>query len=135
MAINIFPCSVVSFSLKYLGVPLSVTRLPRLVWQPLIDHVADRLPMWKDNLMNRAGHLTLIKSTLCVIPVYLSIAMEIPPWVHKAFEKIFKLFLWAGSDVIQGGECLVAWGAVRRPLEMGGLGIKNLKFFGLALRS
>jgi hypothetical protein len=52
LATSIFPCSVVSFPLKYLDVPLSVTKLPRSAWQPLIYHVTDRLPVWKGVLMN-----------------------------------------------------------------------------------
>jgi hypothetical protein len=71
--------------------------------------------VWKGSLLNRASCLALIKSTLCAIPVYLYIALEIPPWVQKALEKIFKAFLWAGSDVVPG--------------------IMNLRFFGSPLRS
>jgi hypothetical protein len=134
MATSVFPCTVVSFSLKYLGILLLITKLPKSVWQPLIDHAADRLPVWKGSLMNLSGRLALIMSMLSVIPIYLSIAMEIPPWVQKALEKIFKAFLWAGSDVVHGGKCLVAWGNVQRPLELGGFGIKNLRLFGSALR-
>jgi hypothetical protein len=85
--------------------------------------------------MNCSGRLALIKSTLLTIPVYVSIAMEMPPWVQKSLEKIFKAFLWVGSNVVQGGKCLVAWGNVQRPLGLGGLGIKNLKLFGSALQS
>jgi hypothetical protein len=135
MATIIFPGTVVSFPLKYLGIPLLVAKLPKSVQQPLIDHVADQLPVYMGSLMNRSGHLALIKSMLSVIPVYLSIAMEILPWVQKSLEKIFKAFLWAGSGVFQGDKCLVAWGNVHRPLEMGGFGIKNLKLLGSALWS
>jgi hypothetical protein len=93
MATRVIPFLVVSFLLNYLGVPLLVSKLPKSTWQPLIDLVLDWLPLWKDRLMNRAEHLVLIKSTLAPIMVYLSIAMEISHWVHKALEKIFKAFL------------------------------------------
>jgi hypothetical protein len=56
--------------MRYLGIPLSVTKLPKLVRQPLIDQVADRLPVWKGSLMNHASRLTLIKSTLSALLVY-----------------------------------------------------------------
>jgi hypothetical protein len=35
---------------------------------------------------------------------------------------------------ITGGQCLVAWDILCRPLNQGGLGIKDLKLQGLALR-
>lgn len=36
----------------------------------------------------------------------------------------------AGSDVVQGGKCLVAWNNVAKPLELGGLDIKDLRLLG-----
>ncbi|GJN32057.1 hypothetical protein PR202_gb20530 [Eleusine coracana subsp. coracana] len=49
-------------------------------------------------------------------------------------EKIMKAFVWQGTEVVNGGHCLVAWSQVQRPLELGGLGILDPKLFGQALR-
>jgi hypothetical protein len=43
--------------------------------------------------MNRSGRLTLIKTTLMVMTTYVSICIGLPPWMHKALEKIMKVFL------------------------------------------
>jgi hypothetical protein len=43
VAVAEFPCQIVSFLMRYLGIPLSVTKLPRSALQPLVDMVADRL--------------------------------------------------------------------------------------------
>jgi hypothetical protein len=67
---SIFPYQLTGFPMRYLGIPLSVTKLPKLVRQPLIDQVVDRLPVWKGSLMNHASRLTLIKSTLSALLVY-----------------------------------------------------------------
>ncbi|GJN34056.1 hypothetical protein PR202_gb22693 [Eleusine coracana subsp. coracana] len=48
--------------------------------------------------------------------------------------KIMRAFLWQGTDDVQGGKCLVAWNAVQRPLELGGLGVPNITLFSQALR-
>jgi hypothetical protein len=128
-----FPCQVVEFPLKYLGMPLAPGKLPKLVWQPLSNRVADRLPVWKGNLMNHSGRLALIKSTLCTIPLYTVIGLGLPPWVQKALVKIMKAFLWRGTDTVQAGKCLVAWPYVQSPLEMGGLGVLDLSTFDMAL--
>jgi hypothetical protein len=38
------------------------------------------------------------------------------------------------KDRASGGQCLVAWKEICKPLEFGGLGVKNLRLQGLALR-
>jgi hypothetical protein len=103
-----FLYQVVDFPMKYLGIPLSVKKLPKSAWQPLVDRVTDKLPIWKGNLMHRSGWLTLIKTPLTAIPVYTSINIGLPPWVIKALTKIMRAFLWMGMNTVQRGKCLVA---------------------------
>jgi hypothetical protein len=45
-----------------------------------------------------------------------------------------RAFFWAGKKEVNGGQCPVAWDSVCKPLHLGGLGIKNLRMQGLALR-
>jgi hypothetical protein len=45
MATSIFPGQLVEFPIKYFGIPLVVTKLPRSVLQPLLDRIADHLPV------------------------------------------------------------------------------------------
>jgi hypothetical protein len=65
-----FPCQLALFSIKYLGIPLSVTKLPKEAFQSLVDQAADRVPTWKGHLMRHSGRLILIKTTLQAIPIY-----------------------------------------------------------------
>jgi hypothetical protein len=58
--------------------------------------------------MQRSEHLILIKTTLQAIPIYMSISLQLAPWVIKALEKIVKAVLWTGSEAVEGGKCLVA---------------------------
>lgn len=44
-------CSVTDFPCKYLGLPLSITKLTRADLQPILDKIADKLPGWKATLM------------------------------------------------------------------------------------
>jgi hypothetical protein len=42
LVVSLFPCQVVEFPIKYLGVPLSFTKLPKTALQQLlVDRVAD----------------------------------------------------------------------------------------------
>jgi hypothetical protein len=63
--------------------------------------------------MNKSGRLALQKCTLSAMTIYTSICICFPPWMHKALDKIMKVFLWVGSDEIQGGKCLLAWQKVQ----------------------
>jgi hypothetical protein len=82
--------------------------------------------------MNRSRRLALIKTILMVMTTYVSIYIGLPPWMHKALEKIMKAFLWIGIDIVQGGKCLLAWKRVQRPMQ---LGILDHKLFGSTLHS
>jgi hypothetical protein len=49
-------------------------------------------------------------------------------------DKIRRSYFWRGHKEAKGGHCLVAHVTVYRPLQLGGLGISNLKKLGWALR-
>jgi mannosylglycoprotein endo-beta-mannosidase len=100
------PCPLASFPCKYLGLPLSIFRLKKEDLQPLIDKVANRLPTWKAEQMAPIGHITMVKSVLSSMPIYLLIAIDPPKWVIKGIDKFRRGFLWAGQE----GQCS------RRPL-------------------
>ena len=129
-----FPCVVQEFPCKYLGLPLSIKKLTETQLQPLIEKVADHLPGWKSELMNRAGRATYVQSVLTSVLIYFATALELPPWCLKAVDKIRRNFLWRGRKEAKGGHCLLAWPKVSRPKELGGLGILDLQRFGWALR-
>jgi hypothetical protein len=98
-----FPCLITSFPVKYLGLPLSVCMLLKSSLLTLVDQMANRLPTWKGRLMHQSGQLSLIKSTLDAIPVYIAMSQELPVWLLRAFEKKFKSFMWTGTKVVHGG--------------------------------
>jgi hypothetical protein len=112
----------------YLGIPLSTGKMPKSVFQSMVDKMANKLPAWKVHLFHHSGRLALIKSTLAAMPVYTVISHALPTWVTRGF-------LWAGSEAAHGRKCPVAWDYVQRPLSRGGLGVKDLKLMGRALRS
>jgi hypothetical protein len=44
LATSMFPCQLMEFPLKYLGIPLSVHKLPKAALQPLVECAVDKLP-------------------------------------------------------------------------------------------
>jgi hypothetical protein len=111
-----------------------VQKLPKSALQPMVDRVTDKLPPWKGQLRHRSSRLALIKSTLVGMPVYVSTSIGLPGWMHKALERIMKGFLWTGTEMVQNGKCLVAWGKVQHPIRLGGLGLPDPRFQSIALR-
>jgi hypothetical protein len=77
LVVSLFRCPVADFSLMYLGIPLSIKKLSKSALHPCLDKVADKLlPVWKGQLMNQSGRLTLIKTTLSAVPIYTSISIS-----------------------------------------------------------
>jgi hypothetical protein len=111
---NLLPCEVATFPCKCLGLPLSLHKLTKQQVQP------EQLPNWKADLMTRAGRRVQVQHVLPGMTVYLAMAIDIPHWALDAIDRIRKGFLWRGRKEVRGGHCLVAWGKVCRPLQLGG---------------
>lgn len=131
---HVFPCVLAPFPCKYLGIPLSLTRLRRADEQLLVDFIATGIPTWKSGLLTNAGRTLLTKVTLSAIPVHISIACCLSEWAFSQIDKCCRAFLWASSETVSGGKCRIAWTRVCRPTCLGGLGVVDLRFFGYALR-
>jgi len=84
--------------------------------------------------MNRAGRTVQVRFVMTSMVIYLAMEVDLPPWALKAMDKIRRGFLWQGRKDAKGGHCLLAWPKVTRPLELGGLGIHDLKSLCWALR-
>lgn len=70
-----FPAKRVGFPFKYMGLPLTIHRLRRVDFQPLIYKAAGRLSFWQGKLLTIAGRNTLIKAVLSSQPVYFLTAL------------------------------------------------------------
>jgi hypothetical protein len=93
LAVQTLGCASKNFPTAYLGLPLSSKKLSAGDHAHWIEKIAAKFPGWKAELLNLAGRITLIKSVISAIPVYLFIALNAPKWVIKAFDKIRRNFL------------------------------------------
>jgi hypothetical protein len=131
---HLLRCELGEFPCKYLGLQLSTGALSRAHWQPVLDKVIASLPAWQRGLLARSGRLVLIKSVVTARPIHQLLIMEAPAWLMEEIDKWTRAFFWAGKDTVNGGQCLVSWQQICKPVRYGGLGVHNLRLQGLALR-
>jgi hypothetical protein len=132
---TILGCEIADFPIKYPGLKLALRPLTRAEWQYLLDKALLCLPAWQRGLIDRAGRLILIKAVLSARSIHQLLVEDAPVWLLEEINKWLRSFFWAGKKEVSGGQCLVAWDVVCRPTSLGGLGIKNLRLHGLALRA
>jgi hypothetical protein len=131
---RILGCDIAAFPIRYLGLQLALRPLTKAEWQPLLDQVTKCVPAWQRGMVKREGRLVLINSVVAARAVHQMVVAEAPAWMLEEINKWMRAFFWAGKDEVQGGQCLVAWRSICKPKKFGGLGVKDLRLQGLALR-
>ncbi|KAL8537670.1 hypothetical protein ACS0TY_012704 [Phlomoides rotata] len=84
--------------------------------------------------MSLGGHVTLIQSVLSAIPIYCLSFYSIPKKTIKEITSIQRNFLWGGCEDINKIPW-VSWEDICKDKGKGGLGIRELGQFNLALLS
>lgn len=103
-----------------------------MLWNPVIERLEPRLAGWRKQFLSKGGRLTLVKSTLSSLPTYFMSLFVIPVSVANKPEKLERDFLWEGS-IVERKYHLVNWSSVCSNVRVGGLGIKKLRMFNMAL--
>ncbi|KAL0310456.1 UNVERIFIED_CONTAM: hypothetical protein Scaly_2926400 [Sesamum calycinum] len=105
-----------SLPVKYLGVPLTSSRLTLAYCRPLNGHSFGRLESY-------AGRLQLIRSVLSTLHTYWASVFILPKGILKVIEGKMRKFLWQGLS--GRGTAKVAWEQICKPKDEGGLGIRS----------
>jgi hypothetical protein len=63
-------CAIGNWPIKYLGIPVSSSRLHVADWLPIGENLLKRLDGWKGSSLSLGGRLVLINSCLSNLPVY-----------------------------------------------------------------
>ncbi|GJU30445.1 RNA-directed DNA polymerase, eukaryota, reverse transcriptase zinc-binding domain protein [Tanacetum coccineum] len=131
---GLMPFSVGELPVRYLGVPLLSTRLYSKHCSSLIDKVEKRLNNWKNKSLSFSGRLQLIKSVISSMQIYWSSVFILPKLVSDKIEKLMRGFLWSCGK-LRNGDAKVKWEDVCCLKIQGGLGIKRLHMWNIALMS
>ncbi|XP_071719040.1 uncharacterized protein [Rutidosis leptorrhynchoides] len=130
--LDLMPFEEGTLPVRYLGVPLISSRLLSSDCKPLIEMVKNRIQDWKNKFLSFTGRVQLISSVLVSMQIYWYSVFIVPDNVIKDIEKMMRGFLWCQGDM-KRGKAKVKWDDVCHPKNEGGLGIKRLKGWNVAL--
>ena len=130
-------CPMTQFPVQYLGLPLSIRKPSSSSLLPIVLKLERKLSTWRASMLSRGDRLALVRHVLCAIPTHFltAIAIAFNQTILKKVNRIIRGFLWAGCKEANGGQCMVNWQRVCRPISLGGLGIKDIQRTGIALRA
>ncbi|WVZ60403.1 hypothetical protein U9M48_010430 [Paspalum notatum var. saurae] len=129
---ELFSCQVGTFPIKYLGVPVSPSRLHRADWLSLKEKINKRLDAWKSGTLSMAGRITLINACLTSTPIYHMSMYLFHKTVIERIDRCRRKFLWQGGSGKKKYH-LIKWNEVCKDKAQGGLGIKNLENLNISL--
>ncbi|GKB05481.1 RNA-directed DNA polymerase, eukaryota, reverse transcriptase zinc-binding domain protein [Tanacetum coccineum] len=96
------------------------------------DHFWAKLSSWKASTLSIGGHLTLIKSVLGSLGIYYMSIFKCPESVLNSLEAMRASFFRGGSRDKRKMSWL-KWEKIMASFDKGGLNIRSLKAFNLAL--
>ncbi|XP_071704187.1 uncharacterized protein [Rutidosis leptorrhynchoides] len=130
--LDLLPFEEGCLPVRYLGVPLVSTRLLYQDCKVLVERVKSKVKDWKNKFLSIGGRVQLITSVLTSMQVYWCSIFILPDAIIKDIEKVIRGFLWCQGD-LKKGKAKVKWEDLCLPKNEGGLGIKRLKFWNVAL--
>jgi len=125
-------CNTMKIPFQYLGIEVGGNPRRKQFWDPVVRKVEAKISSWKGRFLSMAGRICLFKSVFTAIPLFYLSIFKAPVAVCNKISSIQRKFLWAWGK--QSKSILwVSWDNVCKPLEEGGLGVKEVKIFNVAL--
>ncbi|EOY02236.1 Uncharacterized protein TCM_011923 [Theobroma cacao] len=109
----------------YLGAPLHKGPKKVTLFDSLITKIRDRISGWENKTLSPGGRITLLRSVLSSLPLYLLQVLKPPVVVIEKIERLFNSFLW-GDSTNDKRIHWAAWHKLTFPCSEGGLDIRRL---------
>ncbi|KAE8665942.1 hypothetical protein F3Y22_tig00112523pilonHSYRG00172 [Hibiscus syriacus] len=124
----LFHCGCAKLPSSYLGLSLGDQKISKLLWKPILDKVSMRLQSWKGKLLSLGGRLTLIKTVLANLPVYLMSIFPMPKAIADQINSRIVNFIWNSNS--ERSIHWIKWDTICKPKSHGGL-----DFFDVNIRN
>jgi hypothetical protein len=95
---DVFNRQVGCFPVKYLGVPISASRLKVKDWAKMEEKSKKKLDIWQGGSLSMTGRTTLINASLTNSSIYYMSMFLMPKNVIDKLEKGRRKFLWQGGN-------------------------------------
>ncbi|GJV92532.1 putative RNA-directed DNA polymerase [Tanacetum coccineum] len=117
---------------KYLCVSLISSGLLNRDCKVLVEKARNQIGDWKNKSLSFVGRLQLCKLVISFMQVYWASVLVIPMGIVTDIQQLIRGFLWCNGDY-KRGKSKVAWDDICLPKHEGGLGLRSLEVFNLAL--
>ena len=129
---KLFNCQVGAFPIKYLGVPVSTSRLHVKDWVQLEERNEKKLATWKGKSLSIAGRATLISSSLSNSFIYHMSMYLLPKTTTDILDRQRRTFFWQGGSQKRKYH-LIRWDIINKSKNHGGPGIKDIQKMSISL--
>jgi hypothetical protein len=123
--VELFGCKEGEFPFRYLGIPISPSRLSNRDWRVVEERFQKKLSSWKGKLLSFGGRLVLINSVLSSLPMYMLSFFRIPKGVLEKLDYYRSRLFWQ-CDEHKKKYRLARWSILHKPISVWGMGIIDL---------
>ncbi|KAL4340840.1 hypothetical protein GQ457_08G018090 [Hibiscus cannabinus] len=116
----------------YLGVPLKVGKNKKDTLGFVNETVDKRIEGWTKRLLSFGGREIFLKSVAQALPQYIMSCYLLPRTITDRITSSMRRYWWTGKANKRGWP-LMAWDKICSPKNAGGLGLRDLRCFNLAL--
>jgi hypothetical protein len=122
-----------SQGVKYLGVPLFLSRNKSKDFAYVKEKLEARANGWKSKSLSWMGRATLIKAVAQSSPLYTMSTCKLPKKLCNDMDGVLRKFWWSPKK--SGNKCYspMAWKELCQPLSVGGLGFRSFESFNEAM--
>ncbi|KAL0453552.1 UNVERIFIED_CONTAM: hypothetical protein Slati_1333300 [Sesamum latifolium] len=118
---------------RYLGLPLISSRLTLADCRPILMKIDGQIRGWGGLSLSFVARVQLIKSVLTAISIYWVMPFILPKGIIREIEKRLRASLLKG--VANAGYPKVEWSQVCKPVNEGGMGVREIGALNLAMIS
>ncbi|XP_074290946.1 uncharacterized protein LOC141617678 [Silene latifolia] len=121
------------FLFRYLGVPLSTSRISVAMFDSLILKIKHSIQHWSSNFLTYAGKVQLINSIIFGMETFWCSCTLLPQEILQRINKLCKDFFWG---IMPDGRRMMfkKWKDICLPWDAGGFNIKDLSTWNAALQ-